>query len=826
MKEVQIFIGGANKTQRKSKIQRAKRHLQHTKPEFKAQKPSSHDIETITSRPKPKRSKPKRSKPKTKPQITQSSGTKLPSKKGTGEINMNVPKYTALMNMERLPRDMYKILFWSPGNMNLIDGSTVVTKQMIKLLSKLENSIIFFLLPSNIDSSGWFPDELKNSENIRIIEPKLLGLECLTEGRTWIQVVNRLYQIYVFDRMIVRSLGLWKNYLPSLMNLSFRHKIDVFVQSCMFDQYEPIVLQQLFNEFGTLLASSPLVKQKIELSESSQVFLPVIEKTYDEPSNSFPTNVLKICYAGKFREEYRIRDLISAFSLIQKDLREHPDEWNEITSVEFHIFGDNFRYQKASEHSAVIHRINRTPGIVFHGGVEHSKLLELLPEYHFCLSYRDFNDCLDVSSKVLEFASLGIPILMNQTSINEHLFGSSYPGYVSDVFEIMHAVKKMVRYPESYQLAQKCCLGAVDEFTHEKTLSCLQERCIKRKRITFIAYLDCANVLTEWSRAVNRFSSEYESLSICGHVHRFMYELKHDYDLRDVRTEETKRFLRDWILGSEQIICGFERVKRGVYILGLISDFLGVDLKRLRRKIKLHVFHAGSLYRSAPKHFNKDVHRIFQKKIYAPDLYRLSQKNTDDYLFWPFYTGNLFETIDQLLIPKLHREKLLILHCPSNMDLKGSHKVKQIVESVLSELPENLFEFMATEPPIDHENIIALKRKSIIYIDQFTPKKISTFGMSSIEALSYGNIILSSRSNIGEEFFEHNDLDVDNFPVCDLQTERQFYDILLNLCLKTRDELWEMSRNNIKWYRDKLGPQRFCRLFEHKILLPEETNED
>ena len=83
-----------------------------------------------------------------------------------------------------------------------------------------------------------------------------------------------------------------------------------------------------------------------------------------------------------------------------------------------------------------------------------------------------------------------------------------------------------------------------------------------KRFILFLAKYDCANVLTEWSQALNNSSKIYESKVVCLTSHVFKYPLKHDLNIQNLtkknKTEITQ--LREWHRKSEFIVCSLDNV--------------------------------------------------------------------------------------------------------------------------------------------------------------------------------------------------------------------------------------------------------------------------
>jgi glycosyltransferase involved in cell wall biosynthesis len=132
----------------------------------------------------------------------------------------------------------------------------------------------------------------------------------------------------------------------------------------------------------------------------------------------------RLGYAGKFSPPYRILETLDAFEEIR---RRRPD-------AEFHVVGDKFHNvpPRPGFDEEVGRRLRTTPGVVWHGGLDRDGTAAVLASVHVASSWRDatFDDSVEVSTKVLEYASLGIPVLLNPTILQLRLLGESYPGFV------------------------------------------------------------------------------------------------------------------------------------------------------------------------------------------------------------------------------------------------------------------------------------------------------------------------------------------------------------------------------------------------------------
>ena len=85
---------------------------------------------------------------------------------------------------------------------------------------------------------------------------------------------------------------------------------------------------------------------------------------------------------------------------------------------------------------------------------------------------------------------------------------------------------------------------------------------MKKFKVSFIGFVDYANVMTEYSMGINTYSKNYESKVICYQPHKFNYKNKHDYDIypqekKRINNETIKKIIK-WVKESTHIIIAEE----------------------------------------------------------------------------------------------------------------------------------------------------------------------------------------------------------------------------------------------------------------------------
>jgi glycosyltransferase involved in cell wall biosynthesis len=173
----------------------------------------------------------------------------------------------------------------------------------------------------------------------------------------------------------------------------------------------------------------------------------------------------RLGYAGKFSPGYRILETLDAFELIR---RERPD-------AELHVVGDKVHNVPRREGFAeeVTRRLRGTSGVVWHGALDRAEMSAVLGRVHVASSWRDatFDDSVEISTKVLEYASLGLPVLLNPTAIQRRLLGEDYPGFVDSAESFARAFLELTTSEHHYAHLSSRVLQAAEPYTFEAVRS-------------------------------------------------------------------------------------------------------------------------------------------------------------------------------------------------------------------------------------------------------------------------------------------------------------------------------------------------------------------
>lgn len=192
------------------------------------------------------------------------------------------------------------------------------------------------------------------------------------------------------------------------------------------------------------------------------LFPPMIPSTRDEirpsPRSDEP---FRLVYAGKFAPLWNTWEMLDVPSMAAA----------AGVDVELHMIGDKIhRVEDDPDYQERMREGLRTRhGVHWHGGMSREDTMREMAAAHAGLGWRhpELDRSLELSTKVLEYGSLGLPVLLNRTPMHEALLGDDYPAFVSSAEDLVKVTARL-RSSDVYRLAATRCLQAARQFTLER----------------------------------------------------------------------------------------------------------------------------------------------------------------------------------------------------------------------------------------------------------------------------------------------------------------------------------------------------------------------
>jgi len=187
----------------------------------------------------------------------------------------------------------------------------------------------------------------------------------------------------------------------------------------------------------------------------SVLFPPVVAEP-DPPvvARPAPGRELSLVYTGKFAPRWRTLEM----SHLPAALRARG------VHATVHMVGDKIHDDPANPSYAADMRtaLATSAGVVWHGGVSREEAMRVAAgcDVGLCWRHPSLDASLELSTKLLEFGMLGLPVIVNRTPMHEDLLGVDYPLFAANEAEVLDAVCRMTSDRTAWMLAAERCRAA------------------------------------------------------------------------------------------------------------------------------------------------------------------------------------------------------------------------------------------------------------------------------------------------------------------------------------------------------------------------------
>jgi len=343
-----------------------------------------------------------------------------------------------------------RALVYGDVNLNILDGSAIWVQSMCEALSRAGVDVRV-LLKAPVET-GRLVDPLRALPSVTVVDPFVTGR---APGRTAltpdaaVTILEGLDTEESADLVVVRGLRLvtaaaastrlrgrlW-TYLTDIaqspldMDDDQRDRLAAIAHAsrwmlCQTEELRSLIEATVPGTGGRCVLWSPIVPApEVEIGERTQAADP-----------------LRLVYTGKFAPLWNTLEMTRLPALLAE----------EGVTAEVHMVGDKIHdVPDDPEWSARMRTaLESTPGVVWHGGKPRQEAMALAASGDLGLSWRapEMDASLELSTKVLEFGVLGVPVLLNRTPMHEALLGADYPLFVADESDIAAACVRLSREP-------------------------------------------------------------------------------------------------------------------------------------------------------------------------------------------------------------------------------------------------------------------------------------------------------------------------------------------------------------------------------------------
>ena len=371
---------------------------------------------------------------------------------------------------------MIRVLLYAEVDLNLIDGSSIWLASLTELLASSGEIDVGVLQKTRVERDVVIRQS-KARSNVKFFDPWDLAKEDQEFSRIlshntgprlypdiageFIEELDRQLQ---YDVIIIRSIET-AHCLSSIPHIASHMWVYMTDPMRHISKSEKAKLKIIFQSCNRFLCQTEEAKeafmQIIEIDRADEITIlpPMIPAV--RPQNRLQLSPPRLGYSGKFSPPYMIKEMIDTFEKIRQ----------QIPEAEFHIVGDKFHNAPPVKNFVkdIKHRLQYTKGVIWHGGVSRAEANEILSHVHVASSWRDksFDNSLEMSTKILEYSALGIPVLMNPSSVQYGIFGPDYPCYVESESEFIDKFIELTSSPELYRKVSEHVRGIAKQFTFE-----------------------------------------------------------------------------------------------------------------------------------------------------------------------------------------------------------------------------------------------------------------------------------------------------------------------------------------------------------------------
>ena len=344
-----------------------------------------------------------------------------------------------------------RAIVYGDVNLNILDGSAIWVQSMSEALSRAGVDVRV-LLKAPVET-GRLVDPLRALPGVSVVDPFTSGMaseRTPLSADAAVSLIERLDGESSADLIVVRGLRLVTAAAasPRLRGRLWTYLTDIPQSPLDIDDEQRDRLAAIAGASRWMLCQTEELRSLIEASIPGTggrcvLWSPIVpapevvrleSTTVDAP--------LRLVYTGKFAPLWNTLEMTRLPALLAE----------QGIAAEVHMVGDKIHDVPGDPEwsSRMRAALESTPGVVWHGGMPRQQAMALAASGDLGLSWRapEMDASLELSTKVLEFGVLGVPVLLNRTPMHESLLGADYPLFVADESDIASACAQIARDPE------------------------------------------------------------------------------------------------------------------------------------------------------------------------------------------------------------------------------------------------------------------------------------------------------------------------------------------------------------------------------------------
>lgn len=448
-----------------------------------------------------------------------------------------------------------RALVYGDVDLNMIDGSAIWAQGTVQALARAGCEVTLVLKAPV--RTGRLVDPLRAVPGVTVRSPHAEGMfDGVMVPRHAATILARIdaEEQGGFDLVVVRGRRVaGRLSMGPLAGRLWTYLTDVPQSAAEFTASAKAELRRIADASRVLLCQTEELRGFLEgavpaTAGKSVLFPPVVvlpDGLEPRPAEAPHGRALRLVYTGKFAPRWNTYEMTSLPRLLAV----------RGVDAELHMIGDKIHDDPADPGFASRMRtaLETGEGVVWHGGHPRAEAMRLTVACDVGLSWRDagMDASLELSTKVLECGTLGVPVVLNRTPMHERLLGADYPLFAATEADVLDALTLIGKNPDVFTLAVERCRAAAAGFTLDAAADRLR------------TYL--SQVFPEPSEAVLSVKSRPLRVGVAGHDLKFFSRLldylrsRPDMEIRvdhwaalKAHDEKRSRALADW---ADVVVC-------------------------------------------------------------------------------------------------------------------------------------------------------------------------------------------------------------------------------------------------------------------------------
>ncbi len=384
-----------------------------------------------------------------------------------------------------------RVLVYGDVNLNLIDGSAIWLTSVVSMLNQDPSIKVDVLLKRSITKPE-VTAGIRELPNVRFID---VFADPTYQDAPYVErkvlqadeaagLIDELMKKEKYDLAFVRGFQLAYDLsqYEQTMAKTWTYITDFTHDHTQASEEELARLKQIASRSARMLCQTEAMKTYFEsFLPTDRPFLilnPMIPNVKEAvPTFAKPND--RLVYTGKFAPLWYSTEILDAFAKLRAD---YP--------AELHVAGDKFNQDPNNPNfkQDILARLKSDDGLTWLKGIPRADVETLIESSAIGVSWRhpELDASLELSTKLLEYGSLGKPVLLNRNPMHELILGPDYPLYVNSEQEFIEKAKLALTDEAVYRDAATRLYEMAQYYTFTNTYKRLRDELWSMKKINLL----------------------------------------------------------------------------------------------------------------------------------------------------------------------------------------------------------------------------------------------------------------------------------------------------------------------------------------------------